>query len=46
MKSRKTNEPQRDLFLQELELMLDPHQPLYQLARKMPWVKIEEAFAD
>ncbi len=44
MKSRKNNLPQPQLFQQELELMLDQRQPLYQLANRIAWEEFEQAF--
>ncbi len=44
MKSRKNNLPQPQLFQQELELMLDQRQPLYQLANRIAWEQFEQAF--
>ena len=46
MKSRKNNLPQPQLFQQELELMLDQRQPLYQLANRIAWEEFERAFEE
>src|SRR6187402_1467711 len=45
MRSKARVEVQRSFLMPTLREQLDPRQPLYQLAEKLPWGEFEEAFA-
>ena len=44
MQNKKSESGQEYLFYQKLEYLLNPKDPLYKLAHKIPWEKLEKEF--